>query len=430
VVGGSGLSWSSVTTTKARWLVLAVALLALGLKLALIFTTFGTEDIRTWTTFAAGVKARGPVGVYGIDFTPIHHGLYNHPPLIGYYLQLINALASIGVPLKVTLRLVSSVADVISALLLFEILRRRQSLKVATIGAAAMAASPLLVLVSGYHGNTDPLFVMFVLLGGFLIVDRNATVGGGIALGLAIGVKIVPIVVLPALAVYLLCRQRSQFVRAFLAFLVTTAVIWGPAAVAQFGPVRHHVLGYVGISARPWGLVQVADDMHWAPISTFLVGPGRVLALAISALLPAVLVWRRPERAMEGVALSLVMFLALSPAFGVQYLAWAVAAAYLLDIVFATVYSVLGGLVLFQIYDSWNNGWPWTHIALGQIFTGPQLALAALLWAALLVVAVKGIAVTARPISHAGSVGAAGGDAPRALSNVKSSTPMKRQPSM
>jgi hypothetical protein len=108
-------------------------------------------------------------------------------------------------------------------------------------------------------------------------------------------------------------------------------------------------------------------------------------------------VWRRPERAIEAVALSLVTFLALSPAFGVQYLAWAAAVAFVLDVSTAIIYNVLGGLVLFQIYDAWNHGWPWTHIALGHPFTGSQLALAALLWASLIVVMVRGVAVTARP---------------------------------
>jgi hypothetical protein len=392
-----GLRWSRVTIRQSRLVVLTVALLVLALKLLLATTTFGTEDIRTWTGFAAGVKAHGPVGVYGIDFSHLHHGLYNHPPLIGFYLQVINALSSIGIPLKVTMRTVSSCADVISALVIFEIVRRRRSLGTASLAGAAVAASPVLLLVSGYHGNTDPIFVMLVLVGSYLIVDRRRALAGAIALGLAIGIKIVPIVVLPALAVYLLRRRREQFLAAVLAFCVTIAVTWGPAVLEQFGPVRRHVLGYAGISARPWGLVRFADDMNWVQLSNFLVGPGRVLVLAISALLPAVLVWRRPERAIEAVALSLVTFLALSPAFGVQYLAWAAAVAFVLDVSTAIIYNVLGGLVLFQIYDAWNHGWPWTHIALGHPFTGSQLALAALLWASLIVVMVRGVAVTARP---------------------------------
>jgi hypothetical protein len=418
VVGCTGLRWSRVTSTKARWIVLIVALVALGLKLALIFTTFGTEDIRTWTYFAAAVKAHGPVGVYGIHFPPIEHALYNHPPLIGYYLQLINGFASIGVPLKVTLRTVSSCADVISALLIFEIVRRRRSLRAATFAGAAMAASPVLILVSGYHGNTDPLFVMFVLLGSFLIVDRSAPIGGGIALGLAIGVKVVPIVVLPALVVYLVSRRRDLFLRALLAFAVTMAVTWGPALLKEFGPVRHHVIGYVGVSYRPWGLVKFSNDLNWSHLTNFLVGPGRVLALAISALVPAALVWRRPERAIEGVALSLVIFLALSPAFGLQYLAWAAAAAYLLDLWSATIYNVLGGIVMFQIYDSWNGGWPWPTLGPGHPLDGQQLALVALVWASLLVVVVKGVQVTASVANHTGSDSGVEGGAPRTLSTV------------
>lgn len=385
------------TVAQTRLVVLVVALLVLVLKALLATTTFGTEDVRTWTTFAAGVRAHGPVGVYGVDFSHIHHGLYNHPPLIGFYLQAINALSSIGVPLKVTLRVVSSCADVVSALVVFELVRRRRSLVASTLAGVTVGGSPVLLLVSGYHGNTDPIFVMLVLVGSYLVVDRRSAVAGAVVLALAVGIKVVPVVVLPAVAVYLLCRRRERMVAAVVAFCVTIAVTWGPAVIEHPGAIRRHVLGYSGISDRPWGLVRFADDMNWVQISNFLAGPGRVLVLAISALVPALLVWRRPERAIEGVALSLVTFLALSPAFGVQYLAWAAAAGLLLDLGAAIVYNVLGGVVLFQIYDSWNGGWPWPHVANGHRFTGPQLALAALLWASLVVVMVRGLAVISGP---------------------------------
>ena len=88
--------------------------------------------------------------------------------------------------------------------------------------------------------------------------------------------------------------------------------------------------------------------------------------------------------------MSLVALLILSPAFGVQYLAWAVAAAFLLDFWSATLYNVLGGLLLYQVYDTWNGGLPWSEIARGQIFTPDQRDWAGLLWVVLIVVLVRG----------------------------------------
>jgi hypothetical protein len=137
-----------------------------------------------------------------------------------------------------------------------------------------------------------------------------------------------------------------------------------------------------------------------------MIGYGRFVVLMLSALIPAALTWKRPKVAMESVAMGLVAFLILSPAFAVQYLAWAVAAAFLLDIWTAALYNILGGLILYQIYDYWNGGLPWNQMAAGRLFTPYQVALLALLWAVLVAVLVRG---AQRAISSSNDRDAPGG---------------------
>ncbi len=370
---------------------LGVGSVALLVKLLIATRTYGTQDIRAWTWFAEGVRDRGPVGIYGIDFAALHRGQYNHPPLVGYYLEVVNRLAQWGMPLKVTIRGVSSVADVGSALLVFEILRRRITPARALIGGLGVAASPVLLLVSGYHGNTDPLFMMLVLLGSFLIIDRGLVLPGAAALGLALGIKLVPIVVVPAVLVYVLRRQRPLLVPAVAGFVVPSALIWTPAIVSRWPPLRRNVLGYVGVDSRPWGPVHFADALGWHSAAAVLVRPGSAVVVVLCALLPAALVWRRPDRAMESVALSLVGLLVLSPAFGVQYVVWALAPAYLLDVWWATGFNVFATVVLFEVYDRWNGGLPWVGIAVAQPWTSGEEALAAVLWVVLAGVLVAGL---------------------------------------
>jgi hypothetical protein len=124
-------------------------------------------------------------------------------------------------------------------------------------------------------------------------------------------------------------------------FGVTFAVTWGPAILKEWGGLKRNVLGYAGINDRPWGLVRFADDLGWSWASQLIIGPGRYVVLLVCVLIPAALGWQKPRLAMESVAMSLVSFLVLSPAFGVQYLSWVVAAAYLLDFWSATLYNVL-----------------------------------------------------------------------------------------
>ena len=382
--------WTRFATRRARLALLIMAVVVLALKVLVAMRTYGTEDIRTWAAFADGVKDRGPVGIYGINFRQLNGGLYNHPPLVGYYLEVVNALAGWGVPLKVTIRVVSSIADVVSSLVIFEILRRRTSLGRATLSGILVTASPVLFLISGYHGNTDPLFLMLVLLGGYLVVDKRMGLLGSAAFGLAIGVKLVPVIVLPTIAVYLIIHRRELLARAAAGFGFVVVVSWLPAVLGEWGALERNVFGYSGIAYRPWGLVHFADTLGWSSAASFIIGPGKDIVLVVCALAPAVLVWRRPQLVGESICLSLVLFLVLSNAFGVQYLAWALAAAYLLDVWSATLYNILGGIFLFEVYDKWNNGFPWSGVAAGQTFTAPELAGAALVWASLVVVLVRG----------------------------------------
>jgi len=376
--------WTRFNSEQARIAVLLVGLVAFLPKLLIAMGTYGTQDIYTWTGFAQAVSQRGPVGIYTVD-----HAL-NYPPLVGYYLEMVNEISAWGVPLRVTIRTISSAADLLSGLLVFEILRRRASLLRSTISGVAVAASPVLFLISGYHGQTDPLFVMLVLLGSFLIIDKRMALLGGVALGLALGIKLVPIVALPTVAVYLLRHRRDLLTRAATGFGVAFAVTWGPAILTEWDGLTRNLLGYAGINERPWGLVRFADGLGWSGASQFMIGPGRYVVLMMCAFIPAALAWRWQRLGMESVALSLVAFLVLSPAFSVQYLSWAVAAAYLLDIWSATLYNVLAGFLLYQIYDHWNGGLPWFDGHTALVLTPGQVALAGLLWVVLILVLIRG----------------------------------------
>lgn len=377
---------------QARLAVVVAATLALIAKLALASSTAGTEDVRTWAGFALGVRQRGPVGVYGIDFFARNGTLYNHPPLVGYFLELLNIMARVGVPLQISLRTFASAADVISAVIVFEIVRRRRSSFSAMVAGVTVAASPILMLVSGYHGNTDPIVLMLLWLGCYLIIDRRMGALGGMAVALSISVKLVPIVAIPVLVTWLIrCGGPRHLRQVAIGFIATMAAVWGPPILFEWSALRRDVFGYAGIPYRPWGLIKLADAMDLSTVSTWLTGPGRYAVLLVSALIPAVLSWIRPRATMECVGLSLGSFLVLSPAFGVQYLAWVVTASVLLGRKSAIVYNLASGLFLLVVYIHWNGGLMWTSVAEGQAFSPAELNLALGVWAVLIFVMYRGI---------------------------------------
>lgn len=385
-----------LSVSRARLWVLAAAGLALILKVRMSIVTYGTGDIGRWQNFADGVRSAGPVGVYALRWPA---SFYNHPPLIGYFLKLVNGFENLGVPLGVTIRTFSSFADVVTALIVFELLRRRRSLPIAMWSGVLIGISPVLWSVSGFHGNTDPIFTMLTLASVLLLADRNRPVLAGVAMGLALGVKIVPVVAVPALLIYAAVRGGSTFWRYSGGLGAVFLITWGPALALQGKDVLSDVIGYRGSDLRQWGLVQV---VHWLGNppgwENFLVGPGRFLVLILCCAVPAWFVWRRPDALPTAVALSLVGFLLLSPAFGVQYTVWPLASAYLVGFRSATFYNVSAGAMVMAIYTRWSGGIHWDrgHASGYTVF---EVILGQVAWVALGLVAVLGVRSLIRPRS-------------------------------
>ena len=371
---------------RLRRFVLLVGLFALSVKLIIAATTYGTNDVSHWTEFADGVRRVGPIAIYGQRFTIV----FNHPPPIPFFLVGVNRLTDLGIPLHFLIRVPACLADLGSVLLVFEILRTRSSDLHAAMVAALVALSPVLFVISGFHGNTDPVFVFLVVLSFYLLIDRSAPGAAGIAFGLSVGVKLVPIVALPAmLASIRRPRESRRFVAALAATLFLT---WTPTLIREFPAVRRNVFGYAGshpLRTR-WGPVLFLRSLGSPEaLLNFVVGPGRFLILVTCALLPAVLVRRHPEKAMEGLALPVPLFLLLSPAFATQYLAWAVVFVYLLDPWTATAYSLSAGALLVWTYTRWSGGFPW-YRANAVPLDNVGVALGVIAWLALLACLVQG----------------------------------------
>lgn len=367
-------------TAHPELTVAAFAAPVLVVKLVLAARTFGTKDMLHWADFTAGVRTAGPVGIYRLTFP---HSFYNHPPLVGDVLWLVNGLQDIGISDNFSIRALASLCDVGSAFVLLALLRRRRPLGQATLAAVLLAVSPVLLLVSGFHGNTDPDFVFLTLLGLYLLVDRRLPLYAGVALALAIGIKIVPMVVLPAVAVYAVKRGPRTLLLLAAGFLATFALTWGPALVTEFQPVKAQVLGYAGNGYSLWGVMQIGHwlgDPGWVGV---LGGPGRIVLVLVCAVLPALAVWFRPDAVLPAAAWSLLVFLAFATTFGVQYLVWAVAVAYLVDLWWATAYNISAGILLAVIYNRWSGGLPWYYADPTPFTNGEKIGLL-VPWGALL----------------------------------------------
>jgi predicted membrane-bound dolichyl-phosphate-mannose-protein mannosyltransferase len=372
---------------RLRLVVIVSAAIATMLKLQIAARTEGTNDVGTWGVFAQGVRHFGPVGIYGHHFEV---SSYNHGPLAGWYLLAINWLLDHHVTsFPFLIRLPACLADFVTALLVFELVRLGRSPRDAAVAAVLVALSPVLFVISGFHGNTDPVFVMFALLSVYLLVVRGWALAAGVAFGIAVSIKLVPVVLAPLLVVVLVRLGWRRFGAFAGGGAIVFLLLWLPVVVSRWQAFRAQVLEYNGSAIRQWGLAQF---LTWADLpgaAAWLAGPGRFALLLVSGLTAATVVWRRPEALVPAVGLSFVLFLVLSPAFGMQYLAWALAGAYLIDTRAATAYNLAASVFVLVVYDHWSGARPWHwHQAWSVPFSPRELALMVVTWVLLAAVGV------------------------------------------
>jgi hypothetical protein len=376
---------SNPDVRRARTLVVLVAMGATAFKLFVAATTVGTNDVLSWADFARGVSEYGWTGMYGGEYV----SQYNHPPLAGVWLLTINWLVEHHLAdLPFLIRLPAAVADAVTALLVFEMVRVRRPVQQAVVAAGLICLSPALLTISGFHGNTDPVFVMLALLAVYL-VTRDMPFPAGAAFGLAVSVKLVPVVIGPVLLVYVLRTGWKRACLLGLGVAVVMVPLWLPALLSAWPELRSDVLSYAGSpTQRQWGLPQfVAWAGGRASWSDALAGPGRAVVVGLSGLVPAVLVWRRPHLVDVGAATSLAMFLLLTPQFGMQYLSWAIAAAYLVNVIAGSLYNLTASVFVLVVYGSWASTYPWNWDLLwGTAFTRVGLASMVATWLSLALV--------------------------------------------
>jgi len=322
---------------SSRHVITCASVVAFALKLYLALTTYGNSDMWYWEAFAAKIHQSGALALYrdGIqlfrDGAFYHSMIFNHPPFMTRVLPAWDWLATVShAPLRFWLRLASSLADVGSVVLVWKLLARYREQTLRPLGLALVALSPVSIMVSGFHGNTDPIMIFFILLSIYLIENRGMALLAGIAFGMATNVKIVPVIFAPAILFYIpSLGRRAQFA---MAAIVTFTAASMPYLAMEPALLWHRVFNY---NAMPgfWGLSLMAQSVEkhlpaLSPITgVYLNHPGVAKWLALTAVVAAGF-WmnRHTEKPplFSQCGINAFLFLFLISGFGVHYLAWLV----------------------------------------------------------------------------------------------------------
>lgn len=349
-----------------RWVVIAAAI-ALAFKVAIAFNTLGTNDVVEFYRFAAELKQNG------LKQTYLQQASFNHPPLVARYLIAIYdachshfALEN-GITFPLLLRLPGIVADFVVACALLAIKKREPRLRIPTWALFLLAVSPVSLMVSGYHGNTDPIMVMFLVLAACQCV-RNKPIWCGIFFALSFQVKIVPLLCLPVFL--LLWRQRRSLRLFVLPLLLTTFICWSEPLFHYPLAYAKNVFGY-GSFWGLWGITYWLRQTGWSEFSRasfydLSIAQNLIVSLLKLTIIVAVIIlaWRRRKmtsgRALfASLAYTWMIFFLVSPGVGAQYLVWAAPFILVLSPQFYAFFTAGSSLFLFFFYNTISRGLPW-----------------------------------------------------------------------
>ena len=357
--------------TMTRLLV-GLAIAGLGARILLACVSAGTNDLGFYTSFSRYVVERGLRAA--LNDVPE----FNLTPMMtAYSVGVLRLSEATGIWFALLFKLPLIAADAASMLLLWKLWRRRSEACGAAAAAALFAWSLDSILVSGFHCNTDPFYAFLALLAAYLAEDRARPFAAGVALAAAVNVKLIPVVLAPALLAG--CRTRGEFLR-LLGGVSLGAIPFVVMLLVYGGAFYEQVIDYNSRLGK-WGvgffLRQGLEIPATAEVADLLIRRYRawgkylmLLVIGIAALDGRRLGWDRYRSAAIGFAL----FLILTPGFGVQYTVGVVPLLFAVSVPFGVAYSCAAGAYLLALYVRFGtDGFPLASVFTGKEPLGPAM---------------------------------------------------------
>jgi len=319
-------------------------LIALAIGLTLASLTYGTNDILTFKSFAVKASTAGVAALYRegaplVEFHPKMNGLMNHPPSMVHILHAMLWLDQhTRVPFRVWFRILTMLAHVLTAGALYRILGAR--------AATAFVLCPAAIMIAGFHGNSDPIVVAFLIWAVYGAEAGWKPSLTGLLFAAACCIKVWPLFLIPAFCLHLSnWRQRA----AFLTTATVAGLVFGAPYTFQFPTlIATNVFGYRGLSGW-WGFSALfAGYEHF----------GTPLAFAAVALI-SFYMHRTGFRLYGVVGGAIAVFLVFTPGFGVQYLAWLLPFSFFLGWRLVGSFYAVSTSLLVAAYTHWSGGFPW-----------------------------------------------------------------------
>ena len=359
-----------------------IVVLGLLLRVALLLVTAGTNDIFAWERFGREIAAGGVLEEYQ------RRVVFNHPPLMGLWGRTAVWIADHTImPFRITFKLLPLAADVLGLWLIYALAKKHGGDLHAWRAAAVFSTSLLSIVVTSYHGNTDSVCGVLTLAAVALMADGRRPFVAGVAFAAALNVKLIPLAVLPAVA--LLLPDLRTMVR-FGAGLALGLTPFLPPVIFVWEAFYGNVIAYQ--PRTPWWgihfLLSWGFDLpgigSWLRFIDDEYGTNaRYVIMAASLGLG---VWGRWSKrsAIEVAALALATFLFLTPGIGIQYMVILVPVLVITDLRRAAIWGLVAGFFGSSLYVHFQRGGFPFRSRMRMLTPAPIKFLALVVWLVLL----------------------------------------------
>jgi hypothetical protein len=157
-------------------------------------------------------------------------------------------------PFHLVMKIYPLLGDLGTATVIFLLARRRDSAGRACLLGLAFALNPVSILITAFHGNIMPLSVFFAFWAYYLLdhPDREGTyLLSALALGMGIGLRSWPVLLLPFLLRPRQLRWRQRLLYLFVASLPSVLTL-GPYLLVNFDDIRREVFEYKSVADLGW----------------------------------------------------------------------------------------------------------------------------------------------------------------------------------
>jgi len=257
-------------------------------------------------------------------------------------------------------------ADFISVLVLLRLGKEISPTRIPSWALLLFALSPVSVMVSGFHGNTDPIMVMFLLIAAYACIRENP-IFCGLFFALSCQIKIVPLLLLPIFFFYWNYRRVS--LRFLISLGAVSLVLWSEPLLNFPVIFIKNVLSY-GSFWGLWGITYFLRLTGWSQFGRITYFNFTLAQILVGVLLKLLIVfcvfgiaWRRralsPRALLASLAYGWMVFFIFSPGVCAQYMVWLAPFVLLLSPVLYGFLELGSSLFLFFFYNAIADKFPW-----------------------------------------------------------------------